>query len=69
MRAARVPAGTLTWVAHSGGVYRLFRTQRAFDFQRSMRTFADDLACKDALNRTVQFLNWVVRAKGREQEY
>jgi hypothetical protein len=43
--------------------------QRAFDFQRHMRTFADDLARKDALNRTVRFLNWAVRSKGREREY
>jgi hypothetical protein len=42
--------------------------QRAFDFQRHMRTFGDDLAHEDALNRTVRFLNWVVRAKGRERE-
>lgn len=41
---------------------------RAFDFRRNMRTVGDDLARKDALNRTVRFLNRVLEAKGRERE-
>lgn len=42
--------------------------QRAFDFRRNMRTTGDDLAREDALNRTVRFLNRVLRAQGRERE-
>ena len=34
--------------------------QRAFDFRRNGRTFGDDLARADALNRTVRFLQRVL---------
>jgi carboxymethylenebutenolidase len=37
--------------------------QRAFDFRRVDRTFGDDLAREDALNRTVGFLNRILRPK------
>ena len=37
--------------------------QRAFDFRRVDRTLGDDLAREDALNRTVSFLNRILRPK------
>jgi len=36
--------------------------QRAFDFRRNDRTFGDDLARTDALERTVRFLNRILRS-------
>jgi len=36
--------------------------QRAFDFRRNDRTLGDDLARADALERTVRFLNRVLRS-------
>jgi len=37
--------------------------QRAFDFRRVDRTLGDDLAREDALNRTVGFLNRILRSR------